>query len=38
MNQYQNKKLQTQTTTSESDWTNGKDSTAVKTVYRYKAK
>lgn len=38
MNQYQNKKLQTQTTTSESDWTTGKDSTAVKTVYRYKAK
>ena len=38
MNQYQNKKLQTQTTTSESDWTTSKDSTAVKTVYRYKAK
>ena len=38
MNQYQNKKLQTQTITSESDWTTSKDSTAVKTVYRYKAK
>lgn len=38
MNQYRNKKLQTQTTTSESNWTTSKDSTAVKTVYRYKAK
>ena len=38
MNQYQNKKLQTQTTTSESGWTSKKDSKAIKTVYRYKAK
>lgn len=38
MNQYQNKKLQTHTITSESGWTSKKDSKAIKTVYRYKTK
>ncbi len=38
MNQYQNKKLVNKTITIESDWTTKKDSKAVKTTYRYRAK
>ena len=38
MNQYQNKKAVKKSKTTESGWTSKKDSTATKTVYRYRKK